>query len=210
MKLPAKIVVWLLPLFLSACHKTQQAQVQPLAPPVEDNPPGAPSTAPVNLPPPVVTIPTEPTKTAPTPPTKPPAKHRKPKTTDSTPTTASGASTNGAGSNGTGANGAGGSAAGTSTTQEASTPAPNPGVSAIGQLSSGDPAGFKKETEDLIASTEHGLSSLTRPLNDTERKTADQIREDLKEAKTALNSGDVDGAHTLAEKAKVLLQELTP
>jgi hypothetical protein len=194
MKLPAKIVIWLLPLFLSACHKTQQAQVQPLAPPVEDNPPPPPSTAPVNLPPPVVTIPTEPTKNAPTPPAKPPAKHKKPKTSDTT-TTATASTTGGS------ANGA--------TTQEAANPAPNPGVSAIGQLSSADPADFKKETENLIASTEHGLSSITRTLNDTEQKTADQIREDLKEAKDALTSGDVDGAHTLAEKAKVLLQELT-
>jgi outer membrane biosynthesis protein TonB len=192
MKLPAKIVMGLLPFFLIACHKTQQAQVQPLAPPVEDNPPSPPSTAPVNLPPPVVTIPPEPTKNAPTPPTKPPAKHKKPKTKDNTPanTNTPAANTNG-------------------TTEEAANPAPNPGVSAIGQLSSGDPADYKKETEDMIASTEHGLAGITRTLNDTEQKTADQIREDLKEAKEALASGDVDGAHTLAEKAKVLLAELT-
>ena len=186
MKLPAKIVVWLLPLFLVACHKQQQAQVQPLAPPVEDNPPPAPSTAPVNLPPPVVTIPTEPTKNAPTPPTKPPAKHKKPKKTENAP------------------------AGSSSGTEEAANPAPNPGVSAIGQLSSGDPANYKKETADMIDATERGLNNITRTLNDTEQKTADQIREDLKEAKQALASGDVDGAHTLAEKAKVLLAELTP
>ncbi len=188
MKLPAKMIVWLLPLFLIACHKQQQAQVQPLAPPVEDNPPPAPSTAPVNLPPPVVTIPPEPTKNAPTPPTKPPAKHKKHKENDNGSAPAGNAS---------------------GTTEEAANPAPNPGVSAIGQLSSGDPADYKKETEDMIAATEKGLSSITRTLNDTENKTADQIREDLKEAKQALSSGDVDGAHTLAEKAKVLLQELT-
>jgi outer membrane biosynthesis protein TonB len=187
MKLPAKIAIWLLPLFLSACHKTQQAQVQPLAPPVEDNPPSAPSVAPVNLPPPVVTIPPEPTKTVPTPPEKPPAKHKKPKTNPTPPAA-------------TPAN---------ATTQEAANPAPNPGASAIGQLSSGDPPDYRKETVDLISSTEHGLSGLTRTLNDTEQKTADLIREDLKEANKALTSGDVDGAHTLAEKAKVLLQELT-
>jgi len=191
MKLPAKIVLGLLPVFLIACHKSQQAQVQPLAPPVEDNPPSPPSTAPVNLPPPVVTIPPEPTKNAPTPPTKPPAKHKKPKPPDNTPAT----NTQTTPPNGT--------------TQEAANPAPPPGVSAIGQLSSGDGADFKKETEDLIASTEHGLNGITRTLNDTEQKTAEQIREDLKEAKEALASGDVDGAHTLAEKAKVLLQELT-
>jgi hypothetical protein len=184
MKLPATIAVALLPLFLTACFHRQQAQVQPLAPPIVDNPPPPPSTAPVNLPPPVVTIPPEPTKTAPTPPPKPPAKHRKPKP-------------------------ANGATPANPNPQDAANPAPNPGVSAIGQLSSGDPADFRKETEDSIASTERGLNGITRALNDTEQKTADHIRDFLKQAKTALSSGDVDGAHTLAEKAKVLLGELT-
>lgn len=84
-----------------------------------------------------------------------------------------------------------------------------PGVSAVGQLSSGDPADYRLETEDTIASTERGLKSINRPLNDQEQKTADHIREFLKEAREALASGDVDGAHTLAAKAKVLLAELT-
>ena len=38
--------------------------------------------------------------------------------------------------------------------------------------------------------------------------TAEHIREFIKEAKAALASGDVDGASTLAAKAKVLLAEL--
>jgi outer membrane biosynthesis protein TonB len=190
MKLPAKIVVLLLPVFLTACfHRNQQAQVQPLAPPIEDNPPPPPSTAPVNLPPPEVTIPTEPTKTAPTLPPKPPPKHRKNKANGSTPAT---------------------TAANTPPTQDAANPAPNPGVSAIGQLSSGDPEDFRKETEDSITSIEHGLSGITRTLSDAEQKTADHIREFLKQARAALSTGDVDGAHTLAAKAKVLLDELTP
>jgi outer membrane biosynthesis protein TonB len=183
MKLPAKIVLALLPVFLTACnHKTQQAQVQPLAPPVEVNPPPPPSTAPVNLPPPVATIPPEPTKTAPTVATKPPGRRKKNKNNN---------------------------AASAAPVQEAANPAPNPGVSAIGQLSSGDPADFRKETEDTIAATERGLNGITRTLSDTEQKTADHIRDFLKQAKTALASGDVDGAHTLAAKAKILLQELT-
>ena len=184
MKLPAKIVIWLLPLFLTACHKTQQAQVQPLAPPVEDNPPPPPLTAPVNLPPPEVTIPSEPTKTAPTLPPKPPPKHKKKNNSSPAPTTANPAPT-----------------------QEAANP--NPGVSAIGQLSSGDPEDFKKETEDSIAATERGLNGITRTLDDAEQKTVEHIRDFLKQAKVALSSGDVDGAHTLAAKAKVLLEELT-
>lgn len=83
-----------------------------------------------------------------------------------------------------------------------------PAVSAIGQLSSGDPADFRRETEASLAETERGLNGINRQLSDQEKKTADHIREYLKDAKTALASGDVDGASTLAAKAKVLLQEL--
>jgi hypothetical protein len=36
-----------------------------------------------------------------------------------------------------------------------------------------------------------------------------QIKEFLKQARTALGSGDVDGAHTLAVKAKVLFGEIS-
>jgi hypothetical protein len=93
------------------------------------------------------------------------------------------------------------------TTEQAANPTPE--VSAIGQLSSGDPADFRRQTEDSIASTEHRLQLINRNLDDTEKKTADHIREFIKEAKAALASGDVDGAHTLADKAHVLLAELT-
>ena len=56
-----------------------------------------------------------------------------------------------------------------------------PGVPAAGQLTSGE----------------------------QEQKTSTQIREFLKQAKTALGSGDLDGANTLVVKAKVLLSELS-
>ena len=85
----------------------------------------------------------------------------------------------------------------------------NPSVSAIGELSSGDPSSFRQQTEDSIAAIERGLSGINRPLGDPEQRTADHIREFLKQAKSALASGDVDGAHTLAVKAQVLLTELT-
>ncbi|HEY1805711.1 MAG TPA: hypothetical protein VGG45_14645 [Terracidiphilus sp.] len=86
---------------------------------------------------------------------------------------------------------------------------PSAGVSAIGQLTSGDPASYKQQTEADIASIERGLGGINRTLNDSDQKTADQVREFLKEAKTALASGDVDGAHTLAAKAQILLAGLT-
>lgn len=85
----------------------------------------------------------------------------------------------------------------------------SPGVSAIGQLSTGDPADYRWQTVQTINGTERGLNGINRPLNDSEQRTAAHIREFLKQARTALASGDVDGAHNLAAKAKVLLAELT-
>ena len=82
-------------------------------------------------------------------------------------------------------------------------------VSAIGQLSSGDPGSYRQQTEASIASIERSLNGINRTLNDSDQKTADQIREFLKQARTALASGDVDGAHTLTAKAQVLLAALS-
>jgi hypothetical protein len=99
------------------------------------------------------------------------------------------------------------------TTQQAANNAPvpaveTPAVSAIGQLSSGDASDSRQQTLDSIAVTERGLNGINRTLNDQEQKTAAHIREFLKQAREALASGDVDGARTLAAKAKVLLGEL--
>jgi outer membrane biosynthesis protein TonB len=187
MKFPARIVVWLLPLLLAGCfHRAQQAKVQPLAPPIEDTPPAKPSPAPTNLPPPVISVPKQApaqgdqAAAQPLPKPKPPVQHKKPPAQSAQP-----ASNNQVASNGT------------------------PGVSAIGQLSSGDPSDLKRETANSISAIEHGLNSIGRKLNDQEMKTAGQIREYLKQARAALDSGDVDGAHTLTAKAKVLLGELS-
>lgn len=85
----------------------------------------------------------------------------------------------------------------------------SPGVSAIGQLSSGGSSDQGRETSNSIAATERGLNNIGRKLNDQEQSTANRIREYLKKARVALDSGDVDGARTLVAKAKVLLGELT-
>lgn len=186
MKAPAKSVLLLLPLLAAGCiHKTEQAQTQPLAPPIVDTPPPSPTPSPANLPPPVVTVPQtqqpqqqpEPTP-APPPETKPAKRHThhaKPETkpAEQAPSAGSGSE-----------------------------------VSAIGQLTPGDSGDLRYQTEQSIASTDQGLKRITRSLNDQEQKTAAQIREFLKQARAALGSGDVDGAHTLAMKAHVLLGEL--
>jgi hypothetical protein len=181
MRTPGKCVALLLPILMAGCvHKSDQAQNQPLAPPIVDNPTPAP--LPTAVPPPVVTVPPAPTAEI-TPPPQPeekparkPVHHAK---TDS------------------------------KSTEQASNTANPPEVSAIGQLSAPDPPDLRLQTEESIASTEHGLKDINRPLSEQEKKTVSQIKEFLKQAHTALTSGDVDGAHTLALKAKVLFGELS-
>lgn len=176
MKLSARGAAWLVPLLLTGCfhHKTQVAQNQPMAPPIEDTPASKPE--PANLPPPVVTIPEQPQQQQITPPPEPVKKppHRK-KPANPNPQVASSGM---------------------------------PAVSAIGVLGAGDPANVRQQADALIQQTEKGLNGITRPLNEQEQKTAALIREYIKQAKDALTAGDVDGAHNLATKAKVLLEEL--
>jgi len=190
MRSPAKYVLWLtLPLLLAGCdQKKQTAQTQTLAPPIEDQPP-PPKPAPVpaaDLPPPVVgdTQPAPADTTPPVTPPKKPVRHPKKPATPTTPTTP-----------------------GTTTpTQEAANPSSS--VPAIGQLTGGASGDLASQTTEMINATEKGLNAITRTLNDSETKTAAQIREFLKQAREALATGDADGAHTLALKAKVLLTEL--
>jgi hypothetical protein len=83
-----------------------------------------------------------------------------------------------------------------------------PAVSAIGNLSTGEPSNLRSSIEESITSTDHGLNNIGRSLSAEEQKTATQIREFLKQAKDALAAGDLDGARTLASKAKALLSDL--
>ena len=103
-----------------------------------------------------------------------------------------------------------------SQTSAQATPPQTPGTAAppspIGQLTTGDSAMGEKakhETSDLINSTGQGLSGIKRSLSTEEKVTAAQIRTFLKQAQQALDNGDTDGAHGLALKAKLLLDELT-
>lgn len=85
---------------------------------------------------------------------------------------------------------------------------PDSGVSALGQLSSGDPGDLRQQTQHTINSTERGLKNINRKLSYQDQRTVEHIQEFLKQAKKALAAGDVDGANTLANKAKVLLAEV--
>lgn len=66
----------------------------------------------------------------------------------------------------------------------------------------------RKETVDLITNTENGVNGIKRTLTSQEVETVNQIRTFLNKARLALSNEDIDGAFTLATKAKVLLDEL--
>ncbi len=186
--------VLVLPLLLSSCvHKTNQAQSQPpLAPPIEDAPLPKPDTAPANLPPPVISLPDKnPTPTAQTT-TTPPAPQTPPKKKKAKPTTPPPSQT---------------PAPSTQTTEQAANKPPE--VPATGNFTSGDPSDLKDQTQTMINDIDRGLNGINRKLNDQETKTYGQIKEFLKQARAAMDTNDVFGAHTLAVKAHVLLVELT-
>jgi hypothetical protein len=181
----ARSIAWLLPFLLTACfHKARPINIQQYLPPPSTVP--MPEVEAVELQPSEMVIPTEPltsdtdVEQAP----KQPVRHRRPinKNAADTPQPAA------------------------SKTPPA--PVETPAVSAIGQLSTGNSSDSRQQTLDSIAATERGLNGVNRALNDQEKKTAAHIKEFLKQAREALGSGDLDGARTLAAKAKVLLSEL--
>jgi hypothetical protein len=102
---------------------------------------------------------------------------------------------------------------GPQTTQVSVQQLPGAGAgSPIGQLTTGDSAlgeKTKREAVDLIGETQQGLMGIKRSLSNEEKTTVGQIRNYLKQAQQALDTGDTDGAHLLATKAKALLDELT-
>jgi len=191
MKLHARNVVWLLPLFLTACfNRPHQQPVQQFAAPVSTVP--KPPLVHPELPESAIMIPSEPLDTdtdaileeA----AKPVVRHRRPvsKTPSEAPDNGQSASGN---------------------TQQAENESSE--VPAIGTLSSGDPTSdMRGETLVWISDTEQGLKNIGRSLSGEEQKTVAQIRQYIRGARKALNTGDVEGAHTLAAKAKALLGEL--
>jgi outer membrane biosynthesis protein TonB len=180
--------VLLLPLLLTACshfpfHKEKQPPARQTAPPVQEAPP-KPVTPPAEpLPPPVsVPKPVVVIDQDAQKPKKPKASHKK---------------------------------QAEKPVEQAANETPDAGaaaassVSAIGQLSSGEPSELFRKTSDSITATERGLNGVNRTLSDAEKKTAEHIRDFIKQARVALAAGDVDGASILAAKAKVLLAELS-
>jgi outer membrane biosynthesis protein TonB len=200
----------LLAILCTGCsHKTPVTPQQAQAPPLQTGkgtlePPKTTQQAEKSDTPLASPLPPPSAQTVPLPPPTPKKvrKPKKPKPADTPPVTAAG-SQNGQASTG-------------SATAQAAPPAQlQPAAasnSAIGQLTTGDSASgerTKHETADLIGATEQGLISIKRSLSNEEKATAGQIHNYLKQAQQALENGDADGAHLLATKAKVLLDELT-
>ncbi len=193
MKVLARRLAWLLPLVLCGCvHGTNQTPpMQALAPPLDETPP-PPDIAPGALPAPVYNIPKTPEPVAiPPEPVKTTPKHHKPasKAASSDQPSATGSQPNG----------------------QVAEAAPAPAeVSAGGSFGTPEEPDSKKQMENSIADIERGLNAIGRKLSDQEEKTSMQIREFLKQARTALGTGDIEGAKNLATKAKALLGELSP
>jgi hypothetical protein len=197
MKFHARSTAWLLPFFLTGCfHVFHWHPVQPVAPPIDTASKQAPPA--IEHPPLDATIPSVPLASGA--PVHPALKPR-PRTRRKKP------------GSGNSEQVASAQQAPGNAQQVPANPPPaaseTPGVSAVGQLSSGERSDLRQQTEESIAVIDRGLNGIGRQLSEPEQKTAAQIREYLKQAREALASGDVDGARTLAAKAKVLLGELS-
>jgi hypothetical protein len=86
-----------------------------------------------------------------------------------------------------------------------------PATTPIGELSAApntqglpSSASIKHEIQSILAQ----LNRIHHALNANQKNTASQVRTFLAKAKNALTAGDLDGAHTLTVKARVLLSEL--
>lgn len=97
-------------------------------------------------------------------------------------------------------------------TEVAANNPPTTDASPIGPLSeagSGVTSPRRNQILDEIKDTEKGLNDIKRPLSSDEQTTATQIRTFITKAKEALDQEDLDAAHSLMTRAKVLLDELT-
>jgi outer membrane biosynthesis protein TonB len=92
-------------------------------------------------------------------------------------------------------------------------PAPSaPGTAVIGQLSADDATvspSDASQTKHLIDSTENKLKKLSTNQQAEHKDSIAQVGSFLSQARQALSMNDLVGAQTLANKAKILLDELS-
>jgi type IV secretory pathway VirB10-like protein len=89
------------------------------------------------------------------------------------------------------------------------TPAP-PDANLIGSLTAGGAAAPAEQVKaaEAITAVEKRLGGLPASTLEAQKDGVTRVRSFLRQAHEALNSGDADGALTLATKAKVLLDDL--
>lgn len=90
------------------------------------------------------------------------------------------------------------------------TPTPATEAATIGSLTAGGTSSSqtRQEAANLIASNERRLSALPAQRVEEQKSEISTVRNFEKQAQDALNSGDAEGAMTLATKAKLLLDDL--
>ncbi|WP_188758894.1 hypothetical protein [Edaphobacter acidisoli] len=90
------------------------------------------------------------------------------------------------------------------------TPSPQAEAAAIGSLTAGGASNpqARQEATNLIASNERRLAALPTQRAEEQKGEIGTVRNFQKQAQDALNSGDAEGAMTLATKAKLLLDDL--
>ena len=83
-------------------------------------------------------------------------------------------------------------------------------TTAIGDLTAGGEANPQKtqEAADLIASIERRLNAFSPQTTDERKAQVNKVRNFWRDAQAALQSGDAEGAMTLATKAKLLMDDL--
>lgn len=93
---------------------------------------------------------------------------------------------------------------------EEATPQPMTDEAAIGDLTAGGAANpqAQQQASDLIGSIEKRLNDLPTQTVRSQRAQVNRVHNFARQAREALNSGDVEGATTLATKAKLLLDDL--
>lgn len=87
------------------------------------------------------------------------------------------------------------------------TPLPPPPLD-LGQLTTGEAAPLRQQTEDLLHAQERRLSVISPAVAALHSQQVEQARTFLRQAEEAWKKLDVEGARTLATKAKVLLDEV--
>lgn len=95
-------------------------------------------------------------------------------------------------------------------TADTASVAPVPAAAAIGQLSAGGVSNSETQQAavDLIAGSEKRLDTLPKGVEGQQLAQIRKVRYFLRQAQQALNTGDAEGARTLATKAKLLLDDL--